>query len=254
MTQKSGNISAVAKHAGESTRQMSVWDHVNELRKRLFKAVIGLVLTTTVSFSIASKLLEILAVPIGGLDKLQSIEITENMGVFMKVSLLSGFIFALPYILFQLLAFILPGLKPGEKRWVIMSIPLATLLFIIGVAFSYFVMLPAAIPFLTSFLGIPTTPRLSNYFNFMTNLMFWIGVAFEAPLVVFVLAKLKLITAKVLLKHWRIAVVVIAIISALITPTIDPVNMGLLMLPLFLIYLLSAIFAWLARRNEENEI
>ncbi len=233
---------------------MSIWEHVNELRKRLFRAVIGLVLTTTISFSIASKLLEMLAVPIGGLGKLQSIEITENMGVYMKVSLLSGFIFALPYILYQLLAFIMPGLKPGEKRWVIMAIPLATLLFVIGVAFSYFVMLPAAIPFLTNFLSIPTTPRLSNYFNFITNLMFWIGIAFEAPLVVFVLAKLRMVSAKALLKQWRIAIVVIAAIAALITPTVDPVNMGLLMLPLFLIYLLSAIFAWLARRNEENGI
>ena len=254
MTPTSGKINTAAAKTGEEGRQMSIWEHVNELRKRLFRAVIGLVLTTTISFSIASKLLEMLAVPIGGLDKLQSIEITENMGVFMKVSLLSGFIFALPYILYQLLAFILPGLKPGEKRWVIMAIPLATLLFVIGVAFSYFVMLPAAIPFLTNFLGIPTTPRMSNYFNFMTNLMFWIGVAFEAPLVVFVLAKLRLVSAKALLKQWRIAIVVIAVMAALITPTVDPVNMGLLMLPLFLIYLLSAIFAWLARRNEENGI
>jgi len=254
MTPTSGKINTAAAKTGEEGRQMSIWEHVNELRKRLFRAVIGLVLTTTISFSIASKLLEMLAVPIGGLGKLQSIEITENMGVYMKVSLLSGFIFALPYILYQLLAFIMPGLKPGEKRWVIMAIPLATLLFVIGVAFSYFVMLPAAIPFLTNFLGIPTTPRLSNYFNFMTNLMFWIGVAFEAPLVVFVLAKLRLVSAKALLKQWRIAIVVIAAIAALITPTVDPVNMGLLMLPLFLIYLLSAIFAWLARRNEENGI
>ena len=254
MTPTSGKINTAAAKTGEEGRQMSIWEHVNELRKRLFRAVIGLVLTTTISFSIASKLLEMLAVPIGGLDKLQSIEITENMGVYMKVSLLSGFIFALPYILYQLLAFVMPGLKPGEKRWVIMAIPLATLLFVIGVAFSYFVMLPAAIPFLTNFLGIPTTPRLSNYFNFMTNLMFWIGVAFEAPLVVFVLAKLRLVSAKALLKQWRIAIVVIAVMAALITPTVDPVNMGLLMLPLFLIYLLSAIFAWLARRNEENGI
>lgn len=254
MTQTSGEINTAAAKTGEEGRQMSIWEHVNELRKRLFRAVIGLVLTTTISFSIASKLLEMLAVPIGGLDKLQSIEITENMGVYMKVSLLSGFIFALPYILYQLLAFIMPGLKPGEKRWVIMAIPMATLLFVTGVAFSYFIMLPATIPFLTNFLGIATTPRLSNYFNFMTNLMFWIGVAFEAPLVVFVLAKLRLVSAKALLKQWRIAIVVIAVMAALITPTVDPVNMGLLMLPLFLIYLLSAILAWLARRNEENGI
>ncbi len=242
----------------EQAKQMDIWDHVGELRKRLFRAVIGLVVTTFISFSTATYLLQLLARPIGGLDKLQSIEITENMSVFMRVSLLSGFIVALPWILFQLLAFVMPGLSKNEKRWVLSSIPIATILFITGVAFAYFVMLPAAIPFLTNFLGIPTTPRLANYVSFITNLMFWIGIAFEAPLVMFILAKLQLITAKALLKQWRIAIVVIAIMAAFITPTVDPINMGLLMAPLFLIYLLSALFAWIARRpkiryNESEE-
>lgn len=232
----------------EKIKQMNIWDHVGELRKRLFRAVIGLLVTTVISFSTATYLLKILAEPIGGLDRLQSIEITENMSVFMRVSLLSGFIIALPWILYQLLAFIIPGLTKTEKRWVLSAIPLATLLFLTGVAFSYFVMLPAAIPFLTNFLGIPTTPRLANYVSFMTNLMFWIGIAFEAPLLMFVLAKLKIVSAKALLNQWRIAIVVIAVMAAFITPTVDPINMGLLMLPLFFIYLLSALFAWIARR------
>ncbi len=235
----------------EEFKQMNIWDHIGELRKRLFRAVIGLLVTTVISFSTAQYLLKILAMPIGGLEQLQSIEITETMGVFMRVSLLSGFIVALPWILYQLLAFVLPGLTKNEQHWVLSAIPLATVLFLIGVAFSYFVMLPAAIPFLTQFLGIRTIPRLANYVSFMTSLMFWIGVAFEAPLVMFVLAKLKLITAKALLKQWRIAIVVIAVMAAFITPTVDPINMGLLMLPLFFIYLLSALFAWIARRPEK---
>ena len=116
-----------------------------------------------------------------------------------------------------------------------------------GVAFAYFVMLPTALPFLIEFLGIRTTPRLSNYFNFVTNLLFWIGMSFETPLFVFVLARLKLVTARGLARQWRIAVVVIAILSAVITPTPDPINMGLLMLPLFLLYWLSVFMAFLAR-------
>lgn len=229
---------------------MNIWEHINELRKRLLLAVAGLLVCVCLSFIFCTKIMEFLAQPIGGLDKLQSIEVTENMSVFMKVSFLSGLIIALPWVLYQLLAFVLPGLNKNERRWIYMAIPLASLLFIGGVAFTYIVMLPVAVPFLMDFLGITTVPRLTNYFSFITNLMFWVGVAFESPLVVFVLAKLKLITWKALLKQWRIAIVVIAILAAVITPTGDPINMSILMLPLLCLYLLSVVFAWAARRKE----
>ena len=234
-------------------KEMGVWDHVKELRGRLFFALIALVVTTLGSFMFAQYAIEILAVPIGGLQNVVSIEVTENVGVFFRVSLLSGFILALPIILYQLLAYITPGLYPNEKRMLLLSIPIATLLFIGGVAFSYFVMLPTAIPFLVSILGVQTLPRLSNYINFVTNLMFWIGIAFETPLVVFALAKFHIVTAQALLKQWRFAIVIIAVIAAIVTPTPDPVNMGLLMAPLFVLYLLSVLFAYIANPNKEEK-
>jgi sec-independent protein translocase protein TatC len=174
---------------------LGIWEHINELRKRLFKAMLGLIAATIVSFSLAPMLIEFLARPIGGTEKLISIEVTENISTFMRVSLLSGFIIALPIIFYQIWAFISPGLMPNEKRWMMLAIPFATLLFVSGVAFANFVMLPTALPFLISFMGITTTPRLINYFNFVTNLLFWVGICFEAPLVVFILAKLGLVTA-----------------------------------------------------------
>jgi sec-independent protein translocase protein TatC len=125
-------------------------------------------------------------------------------------------------------------------------IPVATLLFVGGVAFSYYVMLPTALPFLVSILGVQTLPRLSNYIEFVTNLMFWIGVCFEMPLVMFGLAKFHIVTAKGLLKQWRVAVVIIAVIAAVVTPTPDPVNMSILMVPLFVLYILSILFAYIA--------
>ena len=222
-------------------------EHLGELRSRLLKALIALVITTMASFVFAEKVIYIIAIPIGGLENLQSIEVTENIGVFMRVSLLSGFIIAFPVIFYQVMRFILPGLRKSEKKWIYLSIPFATVFFLSGVLFSYFVMLPTAIPFLITFLGTPTVPRLSNYINFVTNLVFWIGVSFEAPLIIFILAKLKLVTAKGLVRQWRIALVVIAIMSAVISPTVDPVNMGLLMLPLLGLYLISIVFALLAR-------
>ncbi len=240
-----GAIEGDTLEEGEET--MDIWEHINELRSRLLKSMLALLATTMLSFAFTQQIIAFLAKPIGGIEKLVSIEMTENMGVFMRVSLLSGLIFAIPFIVYQILAFIVPGLKQSERKWIYLAIPIASVLFLAGVAFANFVMLPTAIPFLVSFLGTPTTPRLSNYINFVTNMLFWIGLAFEAPLVVFILAKLKIVTPKGLLKQWRIAIVIISILAAFISPTVDPINMGLVMLPLFLLYLLSIIFATFAK-------
>ncbi len=226
---------------------MSLWEHVTELRKRLFVALLAFIIGCVITFNFTPQLLDILAIPVGGIDKLLSIEVTENLGVFLRVSLLAGFILSLPVILYEVVAFIIPGLTRSEARWIYISIPFASIMMIAGVAFTFFVMLPAAIPFLVNFLGIKTTPRLSNYVSFVTNLMFWVGVSFETPLVAFLLAKLGLITARVLLRGWRFAIVIIAVVAAVITPTADPINMFLLMLPLFVLYILSIILAAAAR-------
>jgi len=171
----------------------------------------------------------------------------------MKVSLLSGFILALPLIVYEILGFIFKGLYEKERRRLLMIIPFATLLFLAGVAFAFFIMLPNALPFLLGFIGVETTPRLSNYFSFITSLLFWMGLSFETPLVVFILARLNVIQPKDLAKQWRIAVVVIAIIAAVVTPTPDPINMGLMMLPLLVLYGLSILLAWFATRKQSGQ-
>jgi sec-independent protein translocase protein TatC len=229
---------------------MTIWDHLKELRSRLFVGLVAMVVTSGLSFIFADKIIGVLARPLpGGIESFLSIEVTENMGVFMRVSLLSGFVFSLPIILYEILGFVVPGLTDQEKRWVYISIPFATLLFLCGVAFTYFVMMPTAIPFLITFLGIKTSPRPSFYIDFVTGLMFWIGVLFEMPLVMFILAKLGLVTANFLLKGWRFAIVIIAVVAAVITPTTDPINMGILMLPLITLYFLSVGLAAIAGRN-----
>jgi sec-independent protein translocase protein TatC len=239
--------------------EMSVWDHIGELRTRLLKGMAALVIAVIINivpfndFQLATYWIAILARPVGGMEKLVAIEVTEEVGVYMRVGLLAGFILALPILVYQFIAFIIPGLYDNEKRWVLIAIPISTILFIGGVAFAYFVMLPTAIPFLLGFLPVKAMPRVSTYIDFVTNLMFWIGVAFETPLVVFVLAKFGVVTPAMLLKQWRFAVVIIAVLAAVITPTVDPVNMGLLMAPLFAIYLLSILFAMLAKPNKPAE-
>jgi len=223
--------------------------HLDELRIRVFKAFFALMITTGISFAFSRQIIEYLAGPIGGIAKLVSIELTENIAIFMKVSLLCGFVLGMPFIVYQTLAFILPGLKRNERVWLLIMVPFATLLFAGGAAFTWFVMLPTAIPFLTNFLGITTQARPENYFEFITRLMFWIGICFEMPLIIMFLAKLKFITAKQLVSGWRYAVVSMAIVAAAVTPTVDPVNMGLVMAPLMGLYLISILLAAIVGRG-----
>jgi len=177
------------------------------------------------------------------------------VGVFMRVALISGLALALPYIAFEFWLFAAPALMPRSRQFGLLAIPLASIFFLAGMAFSYYVMLPTALPFLLNFMGIQAQLRPQSYFSFVTGLMFWIGAAFEFPLVIYALSAIRLVKPAVLAKQWRIAVVLIAILAAAITPTVDPVNMGLVMLPMILLYFISIGFSYLAypRRKQTEE-
>ncbi len=252
-------------------------EHIDALRRHLLRAVIVLALTTTLSFLFADRLMAILAVPLGdnaqtellaltqlpwdqavarffalgaaGIAKMQVIEPTESVGVFMRVSLLAGTAFAMPYIVLEVFLFVAPALYPRSRVRLLLSLPAISLLFLAGLAFTYLIMLPAAIPFLQDFMGFRAAWRPTAYFGLVTNLMFWIGVAFQMPLIIYVLATIGLLRTQQLVSQWRLAVVIIAVIAAAITPTTDPVNMGLVMLPMSLLYVVSIIGAWFAERG-----
>jgi sec-independent protein translocase protein TatC len=224
--------------------------HINALRKHLVRAALALVITTASSFLFVRVILSYLANPIlGGIKELVAIDVTENIGTVMRVTLLSGFTIALPYIIFEIWLFVAPALKLSSRIKGLIAIPVAIFLFVGGMAFAFFVMLPRALPFLFNFMGLTTQPRPSSYYNFVTTIMFWIGVSFEFPLVIYLLASLGLIKAKVLATQWRFAIVIIAIVAAAITPTVDPINMGLVMAPMILLYFISIGLAFFAQRN-----
>ncbi|MHB8778521.1 MAG: twin-arginine translocase subunit TatC [Anaerolineales bacterium] len=229
----------------KDTRQM-LWDQIEDLRMHILRVVIALSLTVLASFWVAQDLMEFIAVPVGGLEKLQAIQVTEEIGVFMRVAMATGIAVAFPYIAFEVWLFAAPGLKPREKKMGLVGIPLATLLFLSGMAFTYYVLIPAALPFLGSFTKISQFWAASEYFAFVTGLMIWIGVFFEFPLVIYILSSMGLVKPAILAEQWRIAVVIIAIIAAAVTPTIDPVNMGLVMIPMILLYFVSIGLSYIA--------
>ncbi|HVN14824.1 MAG TPA: twin-arginine translocase subunit TatC [Anaerolineales bacterium] len=232
-----------------------LWEEIDIFRKHLLRAVLSVVIGIGIAFIFAPQLVSFLAIPIGGISKLEAIEVTEPIGVYMNVSLLAGIALASPYIAFEFWWFAAPGLRPRERRYGLFGIPMAAIFFIAGLAFTYYIMLPGALPWLLNILGFQTKLRPSSYFSFVTGLMFWIGVAFEYPLVIYFLTAMGFIKPKVLSQYWRQAVVIISIIAAVITPTWDPVNMGLVMLPMILLYFVSMGLSYLAyagRRTHET--
>jgi sec-independent protein translocase protein TatC len=240
--------------ASEAEARDSLWEHVDALRAHLLRIVMALALGVGVSFYFTVPLMSYLALPVGGLENLQAIEVTEEVGVFMRVALISGIAIMLPYIAFEIWLFAAPGLRARERKYGLIGIPLATLLFLTGIAFTYFMLLPTALPFLGGFTEIEQFWTARDYFGFVTGLMLWIGLFFEFPLVIYVLTSMGVVNPKILSQQWRLAIVVIAILAAAITPTIDPVNMGLVMLPMSLLYFVSIGLSHIAYAGRQRSM
>jgi len=226
---------------------MTLMEHLIELRNRLLWVVGALLVGTLLSMIFVTPLLEFIIKPLTELGaKPTAIGPTDTITVFFKVSFAMGAVFAMPVIVYQIIRFVAPGLYPHEKRNLILILPGVMVLFGIGAAFAYFMLVPAAVGFLQAFLGdiIAQDWTIDRYIDFVTRIVFWIGVAFEMPLVVAFLARTGILSGKALLGFWRQAVVIIAIIAAAITPTVDPVNMSLVMAPLLVLYAISVGLAF----------
>jgi sec-independent protein translocase protein TatC len=227
---------------------MSLFEHLEELRERLIKSAFALMVTTLVSLLFSSQLIRIILVPAGGVRPV-FLRPTEGVITYFRVALLAGVALALPVITYQIAQFVLPGLRPNERRFLFLLLPGAVVSFVAGAAFAYFVMLPPALRFLVSFGSevAEATWAIAEYIAFVTNLMFWTGVIFEAPLLAFFLAKLGVITSEMLSRNRKYALLVSAVLAAIITPTPDPFNMLLVTAPLVILFEISVWVTKLAR-------
>jgi sec-independent protein translocase protein TatC len=232
----------------------SVLAHLGALRRHFTRAALVMAMVTIIAFAFASRIIDLLASPVGGIGKLVAIDPTEPIGTFMRVSFMTAFAITLPYLILEIWLFIAPGLSRDSRVFGLYAIPIAVIFFLGGMAFAYFVLLPQAIPFLVTFGGITSQIRPSSYIRFVTSIMFWIGIAFQFPLIVYVLARVGLIKAQVLISNWRLAIVIIAILSAMITPTIDPVNMALVMGPMIVLYFFGILLAKVAERSRARTL
>ncbi len=237
------------------TGKQPILGHLRELRSRLIKCVIAVILTTSISFIFAKQLFHILILPAGDINLIY-VEMTEMIGTYMLVGLASGIILAMPYIVLQFLMFVSPALTRKEKKYVYLILPWVGMMFIAGVVFGYFVLVPPGMRFLTTFGSDIATPqiKIGNYISVVTRLLLAIGLVFEIPVVSTFMARLGVITPKWLADKRKPAFILALVLAAIITPTFDPVNQILVAVPLIVLYEMSIWLAKLVQRKAEQGV
>jgi sec-independent protein translocase protein TatC len=238
---------------------MSVLEHLDELRSRLFRAIVGYVLVFVGCWLVSEPVLQFLLRPIRQHlfegDDIVFIHLTEPFMIYMKASALLAVFVASPYILYQFWAFVVPGLYRRERRMAVPFLTFGSLFFLVGGAFGYYAATPRAAQWL---IGLGENYRaaitLRSAFAFESRIILAMGAVFELPILIFFLTRLGLVTPQMLLRQFRVAVLVIAVLAAVLTPTGDMVTMSIFVAPMVLLYLIGVAVSWLfAPRREAEE-
>ena len=235
---------------------MSLRGHLLELRSRITIAAIAVVACSLILWPFKEFVFEVLQSPLPDDAVLQQITPTETFFTFIKISLMFGVGVSSPLVVYQMLAFISPGLYPNERRMIYYSLPAVAGLFFIGAMFAWFVVLNFTLGFLTNFSpeDIRTSLSVSSFADFVTKILLAVGLVFETPLVIFLLARLRIVSTKRLQGFRRYAIVVIVIIAAVITPTPDPFTQMTVAIPMYLLYELGVLLSRLAVPSREEDL
>ena len=245
-------VNAVATQDAEARMPFMV--HLKELRDRLMWSAISVVITTIIALFLGNRILLWLKAPAPPGIKLVTIELLENMSIWFKVSLWAGVIMAMPFLVYQLFAYVAPGLTSREKKMVLSVLPAVTFMFLAGVTFAYFVALPPALDFLFNFNAnvAEVMVRIENYISIVTRLLLVIGLVFETPLIVMALAKLGAVSPQWLAARRRMWFVLAFVIAAIITPTFDPINQCIIAIPLILLLELGILLARIVYKKKRE--
>src|SRR5205807_8055494 len=232
----------------ERDKELSLVQHLGELRDRLVVSAIALVITTAIAFFFGTQLIRILLIPVDCTfipayschvppTTLVSFSPTENFTTYFRVALFAGIALAMPLILYEIYAYIDPALLPKERRFIrLLGLPII-LLFVLGMAFCYFVLLPNAIKFLISFGSdvIQNQLRASDYLSFVTTFILGLGIVFEVPVIIYALVRVRVVRRSWLAKQRRYVFLLVFVAGAILTPTPDPFNQTLVAIPMYLL-------------------
>ena len=221
-------------------KDMTLTEHLADLRSCLIKSIIALLLGTGISVYFLQNIMDVLT---SSAQQLYYMRPAEAFMIYMKVALLSGLILSSPFILYQLYAFVRPALTLRERRFTLICIPLALMLFILGMLFSYSFVFPRGLEFFLGFAQGKVSPLISmeSYLDFMLMLVVPFGFAFNVPVILTLLAYLHIISSRLLMKYQRHIILVAFIIAGIITPTPDVITQTLLAVPMILLYEVSIV-------------
>jgi len=239
--------------------ELTFGQHLQELRKRLLYSIIAVIAGTAIAFPFWEKVVVWLKRPAQALNNGEGVpliatQVTEAFTTSFRVSILAGLILAFPIVLYQVIRFVAPGLTSKEQRYLLAFLPAVLLVFLAGVAFGYLVLTPQALPFLLSFGGEVVQPqiRVSSYVDVMVRLLFWMGIVFETPLIMLLLARIGIANARGFSRFRRYWIVVAFVLGAVITPTVDPVNQALVAIPLLVLYEIGIVLVRVLGRKESR--
>ncbi len=234
-------------------KQMPLLDHLEELRQRILKSLIAIIIGAFASFLLVKPLVKLLEAPAYSVHFLQ-LAPGEFLFVSIKVAGYSGFAIALPYIVFQLLSFILPGLTKAEKKLIAPAVAGSTILFLVGIFFAWWALLPAALKFLVEYGSDVVEPlwSIEKYLDFVLLLMLGTGLSFQIPILQLLLGVLGLINWKEMLSAWKWVVMSSAIAGAIITPSTDPITMILLASSISILFLFGVLLVAITNQFKEE--
>lgn len=230
--------------------EMTLAEHLDELRSRLVKTVAGIGVAFIIGLFMVNPLLGVVR-DTANVQKFDVIEATEPITAYFKTALYIALAVALPLIFYQMFAFIAPGLTRKEKRYVYGSLPFVVLFFFAGASFAFFLAVPRAFQFLSTFNSdlFDYSPTFGSIAAFYIQVSLGMGIAFELPILMFLLSRLNIVSPQRMSTSRRYALVLVLIAAALITPTPDPFNMLFIAAPIYLLYEMGIIFARIGTRR-----
>lgn len=237
----------------ETGASMPFLQHLEELRWRLFKSLMAIVVMAMVAFYFAGEIITFIKMPFGD-TPLYNIQVTGTFYAYLKVALFAGVIGALPIVFFQLWSFISPGLYRREKAVILPMVAVSTVLFLVGAGFCFMVVLPIAFQFLMGFATdlVQNTITISSYIDFVGLLMLAFGFGFQMPVIAYFLGRLGIITPSFLSKGRRYAAPALLVVGAILTPP-DVFTQVLLAAPMYLLYEISIIVVRITQRNRRRK-
>jgi sec-independent protein translocase protein TatC len=229
--------------------EMTLLEHMEELRDRIIKSVIAIGIAFIAGTVMAGPMLKRLQIEANAQTGFDIVSPTDPITLYFRMALYIAIGLALPVLLWQAIGFLLPGLTHREKRFLIFSMPFVILLFLLGAAYGFFFAAPRALAFLSGFMSdlYQWSPEGEETISFFLTLMLGLGLAFQLPVIMFLLAKLGIVSPRKMRSWWRYAVVILLVVAAVVTPSTDPFNMMIVFAPLYLLYeagiLVSRLFA-----------